>query len=531
MDHGFLVYAVASIGILFGTAAHTLASHEQVYPAMVAMTQEKVQLAVVYNFLLMVVLVIVRLVVYVFVGVLTPVEIENFMENGRSIVADTILFLIFYSPTIDNNEVDTMLIVQTICCLLVLKFFHAVALIRVSRMFEIGVPSNSTLFRIASLLSILLLTDTTIVGYVWQKVAIPSTFYTWLLFEFANVSISACSVSIKFLFNFIDTKLVPWTAKSVYVFYTDLITDICQMSCYMTFMGVFIYQNPTRLPVYAIADVFQVARQLSTRILSFKKYREVTRNMENRFPSATEDEITNAESCIICRDKLTIGNSKILNCSHIFHTECLKSWAVVQQSCPTCRAELLPKNRSVPKPPPPEEELPEPPVPEPIIPPPESARPPARTTKSPPKPKPAKTTIQATRSLSLNVPDEPLTQRMPALTPDISIWERPTADTPPVLEHSSPSSRGLIESIQHARAMMEFYKSQASFWTEEIRGLESGEQPRIVNATVPDEPESLMSIIERLRIDLDAPPAEEPSDELERIRKERRQRYEQDKLR
>jgi hypothetical protein len=84
-----------------------------------------------------------------------------------------------------------------------------------------------------------------------------------------------------------------------------------------------------------------------------------------------------SESCIICRDSFvtvvsdgqaqppadTEGTSaetsrkiyssecrRIPSCGHIFHVQCLKSWLLMQQTCPTCRKEV--KVTETPSPPP-----------------------------------------------------------------------------------------------------------------------------------------------------------------------------------
>lgn len=36
-----------------------------------------------------------------------------------------------------------------------------------------------------------------------------------------------------------------------------------------------------------------------------------------------------------------VSNSKKLPCGHIFHTSCLRSWFQRQQTCPTCRLNIL----------------------------------------------------------------------------------------------------------------------------------------------------------------------------------------------
>jgi len=44
--------------------------------------------------------------------------------------------------------------------------------------------------------------------------------------------------------------------------------------------------------------------------------------------------------CIICREEMHLMCKK-LPCNHIFHTSCLRSWFQRQQTCPTCRMDVL----------------------------------------------------------------------------------------------------------------------------------------------------------------------------------------------
>ena len=382
--------------------------------------------------------------------------------------------------------------------ILVLKVFHSICQIRISRMFEVGIPSRTTLLRIGSLLVFLLSIDIQTVFQIFQMLEKSSTFYTWLLFEFVNVSISAVSMCLKFAFNLVDLKISAngWPGKSVYVFYTELVADIAQMTSYILFMGIFFYQNPSRLPIYAIADVIQVARQLANRLRSFKKYREITRNMDARFPNASADEIEAAESCIICRDKLT-GTSKVLQCGHIFHSDCLKSWAVVQQTCPTCRAELVPKT-----------------VVTVAAPPPQPAAPPTEP--------------------DSGIPDEGVPEPARRLFGGSRVTS-PSKEEVKEMHANNISQQDLAVAIGHAQAMAKFYQQQAQMWSEQVQANQA--------ALFPPEPASIMAVLEELRKSISSAPSsaeiappeldsesslerKETEQDLEEIRNARRQKYE-----
>lgn len=66
--------------------------------------------------------------------------------------------------------------------------------------------------------------------------------------------------------------------------------------------------------------------------------------MNTLYPDATPDELTQSDNiCIICREDM-VNTSKKLPCGHIFHTACLRSWFQRQQTCPTCRLNILRTN-------------------------------------------------------------------------------------------------------------------------------------------------------------------------------------------
>jgi E3 ubiquitin-protein ligase synoviolin len=67
--------------------------------------------------------------------------------------------------------------------------------------------------------------------------------------------------------------------------------------------------------------------------------------MDSRFESIkNEEELDNlGHSCIICRDQMDLlgGCKKLPGCGHAFHKHCLREWLVQQQTCPTCRSDIV----------------------------------------------------------------------------------------------------------------------------------------------------------------------------------------------
>jgi len=341
----FSSYFVLSSLVVAGVMAHAYVAHEQFYPAVVYLSTDKMCLAVMYNFAFALFLLFGKMLLKLFIGPLRDLEVEQLVDSGRGFLADTILFLVFYAPTIDNREVGTVYLIQYICCVIFMKVFHLTTQIRVSHMFEIGFPTLIVNIKLVALMCMLLTIDLVALQYFYQIASRTSTFFTWILFEALTMStvvfVSICKYSI----HMIDLRLENgWPGKSVCLFYIDLVHDVATMTLFLVFMLTFFVQNPSRLPIYMMADVIQVARKLAQRLRSFRRYRRISANMETRFADATDEQTKETQLCVICRDSLCdcASKPKRLECGHVFHIDCLRSWLVMQQVCPTCRAEIHP---------------------------------------------------------------------------------------------------------------------------------------------------------------------------------------------
>ena len=135
-----------------------------------------------------------------------------------------------------------------------------------------------------------------------------------------------------------------------------------KLTTYLTFFVVVL--TFYGLPLNIVRDVYLTARSFITRLRALVRYHNATRDMDRRYPNATEEELaaTSDHTCIICREEMIAnannqneppppagndGNNanhaqegpnvtpKKLPCGHIFHFQCLRSWLERQQSCPT----------------------------------------------------------------------------------------------------------------------------------------------------------------------------------------------------
>jgi E3 ubiquitin-protein ligase synoviolin len=162
-------------------------------------------------------------------------------------------------------------------------------------------------------------------------------------FEYSVLFVNAAYLLTKFSLNCVDYHItretnVVWENKSVYLLYVELVVEFFKLVLYtMFFIAVFLNYG---LPLNMMRDLYMTVKAFYRKVRDAWQFRTVTANMEQRYPDATDEELANSDRiCIICREEMTVA--KRLPCGHMFHLPCLRSWLERQQSCPTCRRDVL----------------------------------------------------------------------------------------------------------------------------------------------------------------------------------------------
>ncbi|KAG6008796.1 hypothetical protein E4U21_003825 [Claviceps maximensis] len=145
----------------------------------------------------------------------------------------------------------------------------------------------------------------------------------------------------------IDVEVPGWAAKGEWVLWLDLVTDMIKLGIYIAFF--FMLLRFYGLPIHIMRDLFMTSRDFVKRLNALLRYRRAIQEL-NRYPDATADELSQENTCIICRedmrpwdpanqpDAVDRVRPKKLPCGHVLHLGCLKSWLERQQVCPTCRS-------------------------------------------------------------------------------------------------------------------------------------------------------------------------------------------------
>ncbi|XP_072737134.1 E3 ubiquitin-protein ligase synoviolin [Ciconia boyciana] len=349
------VVMAGSLALTTAVVAHAYYLKHQFYPTVVYLTKSSPSMAVLYIQAFVLVFLLGKFMGKVFFGQLRAAEMEHLLERSWYAVTETCLaFTVFrddFSPRF----------VALFTLLLFLKCFHWLAEDRVD--FMERSPNISWLFhfRIVSLMFLLGILDFLFVNHAYHSILTRGASVQLVFgFEYAILMTMVLTIFIKYVLHSIDLQNEnPWDSKAVYMLYTELFTGFIKVLLYMAFMTIMIKVHT--FPLFAIRPMYLAMRQFKKAVTDAIMSRRAIRNMNTLYPDATPEELQAMDNvCIICREEMVTG-AKRLPCNHIFHTSCLRSWFQRQQTCPTCRMDVLRASLPAQPPPEPPEQPPPPP--------------------------------------------------------------------------------------------------------------------------------------------------------------------------
>ncbi|ELR06754.1 E3 ubiquitin-protein ligase hrd1 [Pseudogymnoascus destructans] len=417
-------YVGASTALAVGVVVHAFNQRPNFYSACVYLSQSNLSLMVLTNLTLFIVASFIYCLQRICYGPLRPIEVEQLYEKGWFAITETCLAM-----TIFRDEVGAWFLVMFVG-LMAGKIWGWVGEGRVE-ILEQQPPANPRLFhvRLSISLTMSILYDAWLLSYSINSViqqARPNMMVMFL-FEFAILTASSFSTALRYGISLIEARIVKqqtqemlesrrgevrrqrqemirereaaaasgeplsteaaeeplpseddieemdieppgWETKGHWVLTLDLMTDFVKLGIYSAFF--FILLTFYGLPIHIMRDLFLTARSFLKRLSAILKYRNATRDMNQRYPDATEEEIQREDTCIICREEMTpwsvtnpapgapaagaprppVARSPIISersrpkklpCGHVLHLGCLKSWLERQQVCPTCRRPVV----------------------------------------------------------------------------------------------------------------------------------------------------------------------------------------------
>lgn len=329
---GIMLISIALTSAVIGNAYY---QKKQFYPSVVYITKSNPSMAVIYVQGLILVFMMNTVLRKIFFGNLRAAELEHLVEKVWYAVTETCLaFTVFrddFSPKF----------VALFTLLLFLKSFHWLAEDRVDFMERSPVITWLFHLRVGTLLGLLYIINLTMFQYAYNSTLAKGASVQLVFgFEYALLLTVVLNITIKYILHTIDLQSEnPWDNKPVFLLYTELIIGLMKVILYIGFVTVMV--RIYTLPLFAFRPMYYTMRNFKKAFHDIVMSRRAIRNMNTLYPDATPEELAAADNvCIICREEM-VSASKKLPCNHIFHTACLRSWFQRQQTCPTCRLNIL----------------------------------------------------------------------------------------------------------------------------------------------------------------------------------------------
>ncbi|KAF9529283.1 hypothetical protein CPB83DRAFT_853010 [Crepidotus variabilis] len=368
-SHRVFLYSVISILSVWAVIANALKSYSNFYSVAIYLSKSSRSVLVLANFGVLLALLSGHIVQRIFFGALRANEIERLYDRLWFFITESLLAFTIFRDDFDGP------FALMFGFLLFVKAFHWLASDRIEWMDQQPYPGPPLLFhfRMNVLFTILWLTDALMFVFAIEH-TLTKGVGGMVLFasEYGILVASVMNTMFKYMLSTYDLRRAgrrggenapAWENKSMWIFYIELATDFMKLTTYLVFFIVII--TFYGLPLNIVRDVYVTARSFITRLRALHRYQTATRNMDQRYPNATEDELTamNDRTCIICREEMVPAGPrdpdaqqegpnttpKKLPCGHIFHFHCLRSWLERQQSCPTCRRNVLDEGNQTPE--------------------------------------------------------------------------------------------------------------------------------------------------------------------------------------
>ncbi|CAH2003609.1 unnamed protein product [Acanthoscelides obtectus] len=315
--------------------ANAFYQKKQFYPSVVYITKSNPSMAVIYIQAFICVWIFGKIMRRIFFGQLRTTEFEHLMERSWYAITETCLAFTVFRDDFNPKFVALFTL------LLFLKSFHWLAEDRVDYMERSPVISWLFHTRVLSLLLLLGALDLHFVQHAYlSTVAKGASVQLVFGFEYAVLLTVVINIIIKYALHSVDLNSeTPWDNKAVFLLYTELVMGLIKVILYVAFVAIMV--RIYTLPLFAFRPMYYTIRNFKNAFSDVILSRRAIHNMNTLYPDATPEELAAADNvCIICREEMLTASKK-LPCNHIFHTSCLRSWFQRQQTCPTCRLNIL----------------------------------------------------------------------------------------------------------------------------------------------------------------------------------------------
>ncbi|VDL59538.1 unnamed protein product [Hymenolepis diminuta] len=326
---------------------------KQFYPTVVYLTKHKPYFALIIMQSFAFLFLLAKVISYIFFGEIQRSEFDNVFTRILYTSFDMCLLFTFFQEEISTKFLFLILLI------VFMKGFHWLLEGRVDLMERTPVIRPSFHIRTISFAFVLAFVDIFHIAHFYWGVSTTNVSSLAVGAEYYILLFDLISILLRYAIQVFDSiQESQWDQKSLYLLYVDVIVGMLRVFFYTEFAPILWRHHP--FPLFIIRPIYLNLRFLKKTIRNLVMSRRAIRLMNSVFGDVTGAEMaaSNDTVCIICREEMVQtavagtptetpppsiapGTIKRLPCGHIFHTSCLRNWFQRQQTCPTCRMNIL----------------------------------------------------------------------------------------------------------------------------------------------------------------------------------------------
>lgn len=344
----FLIYSALST-VLTGVSISNVIHHKPNFYSLLILLSHGIHILVLSNFFIVVLILLGKVLQMLLFGELRLIEREHVYERSWLNLMNLLMAIAIF------RDVNNLLMGILVLSLLFLKIFHWILVDRIQYVFQTQTSIKGIVFQRTTLTLFLFLAF----DYWMVKGCIESSFsgtpdlYVIFGFDFALLFFdlfeefgkSVLNISeIWYLNNHEDEDV--WEFKAILLKTFEISLSVVKLLAIL--FNVFILIGPLRMPVTVMRESYVTVSNLIGQISDLIRYRRASRELDKKLLNATLADFERDDTCIICRDEMSVDVPKStrlypkkLNCGHVIHLGCLKSWMERSESCPLCRSPVF----------------------------------------------------------------------------------------------------------------------------------------------------------------------------------------------
>ncbi|MEN2496555.1 MAG: E3 ubiquitin-protein ligase synoviolin [Marteilia pararefringens] len=316
---------------------------QNLYSSWQILIKSKLHKSILVWFTVCIIFVMLKSLAFIFFGGLRPIEFEHLIEKTSVSITDTFILLMLMHAQLSSSLIKPFLI------LYLSKWTKWLLNDRLSFLeSRLNIPLIDVIRTIVCLMLALVCDLVNLAKYLPHIASMNPNVNCALLLEYFLESVESLRLLYSYFLFAYETHVTDDSSfnKQLLILYGNLFGVASSLLAQVLFFTLLVHNY-----IFPFISI----RSFMVNLSNFRKYlktivhsRRAIRIMESQFADVTQQELEQYDStCIICREDMGDGAAcKRLPCSHILHSDCLKSWFQRQQACPLCRTHIFSSSSS-----------------------------------------------------------------------------------------------------------------------------------------------------------------------------------------